>query len=424
MDAIKATNHLDHVGFFVHVRYGKTIITLRRIQQWGFKSPNLILCPGSAIQSWLDDCKEEGYSVLELEGPKKHRIEQLQCSKIYDYYVTNKESHLSIGDELKTVPWNTVVVDESRFLAGQSKYSRYCINNFRDVNHRITLTGTPDFRDNLDYYNQLKFLRHDILPYTNFWHFRNSAFNCFGYTMIMKKKHEDILKKTISENCVVVGRNDFNGGRTPEYHRIYAKMPRKLQKEYDKCERAFVLEGKKMTMKTLYATVRFQWLMRMCGGFIDGENVWEGKYKVLKSLFDDNKDEQFVVACRFKEEIYYLQSKFKKSVAYCGDVEKKERRVIIENFKQKKIQYLFLMPQTVAHGVNLASATNFVRYSQPSGHEITEQSEKRLFTLDDENVYHIYDILVKDTVDEDARESFLNNESSRNQFNRAIQRCR
>jgi hypothetical protein len=82
------------------------------------------------------------------------------------------------------------------------------------------------------------------------------------------------------------------------------------------------------------------------------------------------------------------------------------------------------MPQTVAHGVNLSSSTNFVRYSQPSGHEITEQSEKRLFTLDDENVYHIYDILVKDTVDEDARESFLNNESSRNQFNKAVQRCR
>lgn len=432
MDALRWSDSVRHPGFYIDMRLGKCLLTIRRVRRWHCEGPYLIICPDSAIQGWLDAIEEEiGLPPVEISGSRNHRLRILK-NLIYNFwYVTNKECHRSTP-EIKEIPWDVVVFDESRFIANpKSNMSKFYVENFRDVNHRIILTGTPDYRDSLDYYQQLRFLDYNSLPYKNFWDFRTTAFFHEGYDFILKKKHDLILKNALAKYTYIINRDDVEGGRTHEYIKHTFRLPRKLRKEYDTIEEEFIFE--KQDMKTIFATQAHIWLMRLCGGFINDKFVWDNKLKKLIELLKyDLKNEQVVVLCRFKREVYklnnfftrnYIEKEKWKSCAFTGDIQKILRRKIIKNFNEKKLRVLFAHPAAISHGTDLSSATSIIFYSQPSGGEVRDQSEKRIFTMSDEKHTLIIDLLTKGTVDEDTRLGHINQESRREIFNRAVKRC-
>ena len=84
---------------------------------------------------------------------------------------------------------------------------------------------------------------------------------------------------------------------------------------------------------------------------------------------------------------------------------------------------MFVQPQVFSHGLDASSSTCMIYYSQPNGEEFRKQSEDRVITMSDEKDVLIIDILCEKSVDEDAREGFLNKENSRQKFDRAVARC-
>ena len=429
LDALRWSDNVRHPGFYLDMRLRKCLLTIRRIKRWHCAGPFLIVCPDSAIDGWTYWLELEGIDTwTELTGSAKERASLLfPFPAIHTWFITNKECHRSTP-EIKNIPWDVVVFDESRFMANpQSDMSKFYVNNFRDVNHRIILTGTPDYKNNLDYYQQLRFLDHRSLPYKDYWHFRMAAFFLVGYDHVMKKKHHDILKNTLAKYCYFVKREDVSGGRTQEYVKYTLKMPRKLRKRYTVVEEEFVLE-QEHDMKTIFATQSHIWLMRMCGGFIDDTMVWDGKLKKLVDLMKhDLKNESVVVLCRFKREVYYIQNYLDqlklKSDVYTGDIKKKVRREIIKAFSIGNFNYLIAHPAAISHGTDLAVATVVIFYSQPNGQELRDQSEKRIFTMADEKHMLIIDLIARETVDDDTREGHLEDESRRDIFSRMVKRC-
>lgn len=420
------------------MRTGKTLLTIRRVKRWGCKGMKIIFCPESAIQGWLDELKSEGYNnITEIKGSAKQRLQAMTVGIMSncEWYVTNKEIHRSTP-EIAGYGWDVVIFDESRFLANpKSKMSKFYVNNFRCVDHRIILTGTPDYKQKMDFYQQLRFLDYRILPYKDFWHFRMQAFFQSGYDWIIKKHHDNVLKNALNKNCIFIRREDIKGGRTQEYIKYVIKMPRKLRREYDTIEKEFVYD--KQDMKTIFATEAHIWMMRICGGMRRTRNdsfllEWDGKLKVLKELLStDLKNESVVVFCRFKAEVYrlnniltatYTEKENLKSCSFTGDFKKDMRRKIIKEFNEKHIKILIAHPAAISHGTDLSAATCIIFYSQPNGGEIRDQSEKRIMTYADEKHMLIIDLLVKDTVDEDTRIGHLEGNSRREMFERAVKR--
>ena len=342
-------------------------------------------------------------------------------------FLLNKEGWKALP-EIALIKWFSVIIDESRFIANpRSQVSKFFWENFRGVTHRIILTGTPDFKNKQDYYQQLTFLDRKNLPYKNFWEFRTRAFFAVGYEFILTKHHKNVLQKSLSDNIHSLTRKELKLGRTKEYSPRYITLPPEVQKAYNTLEKEYVLEYKnKVISKSIYATTSHIHLMRICGGFIDGKNVHQEKLKDLKYLLEnDLKGEQVIIICRYIEEVewlYKMLSKKYKGAYLHKDVKRPDRTKIKNDFNSKKIQFITTSASIIAHGTDLSGGETIIGYSQPNGEEVRSQVEDRIITLKDTKNVLIIDLLVKGTVDEDARKAYIEGQSQRDMFERAVKR--
>jgi len=426
---------MTHFGLQVDMRLGKNLICIRIIQLWyklwGVIGPVLIVCPFSAFDGWEEDIHGEAqmYRIHFLEGTAKRRLKILD-----DNFKQNKLSFFIINKEgwracphIRERNWFCVILDESRFIAAQNKASKFFLRNFRSVKHRIELSGTMDYKNKMDYYNQIAFLNPGYLPYKNFWDFRTKAFMAKGYDWIMRSKHHDILTKCLSKHFYTLRRKEVKLGRKKTYLTRRIRLDKKTRKLYDTTEELFILENNGVFKSTIYATTKAIYLQRMCGGFAGDDFIYDGKYNALNDLLDNEfRGEQVVICCRYKQEINFLFEKFNQRGFRCaiinGDVKRKDRKNVKKLFMEKLTQLLFCEAGVIARGTDLKIAHTMIFYSQPNGKEVRDQVEDRIITLDDEDECIIMDIIVKDTVDEDTRIDTTAERFKKQIFERAIKK--
>jgi len=415
---------------------GKCLVSIRRIRRWKANVPILIVTPYSAFDGWQCELLEEFETeAIELIGTRKKRLQILteNIEKQSKWFMINIEGFRALP-EIADIHWACILADESRFLANpKTEQSKFYTNNFRNVPYRIILSGTPDYHHSLDYYQQLKFLSRDLLPYKNYWDFRNKAFHQAGYDFILKKSHQELLQKVLSKYCVFLRRKDINIGRKKIYIKRVLTLPRKFRPVYKTLEDEYVLEYKNTSDKTIYAMNAYTWMMRLCSGFVKDKQEWLGKTnEIIYLLKNELLDEQIVIGCRFKNDINQLlininnnldlQKKGIDATYVHGDITQKKRRQHIIDFKTGKHKVLITQHSIIAHGQDLKNATTIIHYSQPIGEEIRDQFDDRIITLSDEKTVLIIDILVKDTVDIDTRKAHIHHTGMRDIFENTIKR--
>ena len=424
---------MEHCGYFLDMRMGKCLIGIRRCKRWGVTGPKLIVTPYSAFDGWQEELLNENETTaLELIGTRRQRL--LTCLSINNgWHIINKEGYRGLP-EISKIKWSAIIIDESRFLANpKTNQSKFYTKNFQDIPHKIIMTGTPDYHHRLDFFQQLYFLNRYILPYKNYWDFRNKAFHQCGYDFVLKKKHLNILEKALSDNCVFLRRSDVNIGRKKVYIERILPLPRKFRPTYKTLEDEYVLSYKEVEAKTIYAVSTYIWMMRLCGGFVEDSFQWSGKADEIIYLLDNElRGESVVIGCRFKNEINNLhhlintnptlqRAGIRATITH-GDISKTKRRRNVNSFRRGMFTVLIAQHSVIAHGVDLKNASAIIHYSQPSGEEIRDQFDDRIITLSDEKTVLIIDILIKDTVDFDLRKSSIEHESERQTFERTIKR--
>lgn len=415
------------------MRMGKCLIAIRRVKRWKVTGPKLIVTPYSAFDGWQEELRlEEEPAATELVGTVKQRLEKLN-NMDDGWHIINVEGHRALP-EIRDVDWSVAIADESRFLANpRTIQSKFYTRGFYHVERKMILTGTPDYHDRLDFYQQLYFLNRRLLPYRDYWDFRTRAFHQAGHDFIIKSDHLKTLERVLTENCYFLKRKDVKMGREKEYVRRVLPMPRRLRPVYKTLEDEYILEFNGIESKTIYAMRTHTWMMQLCGGFIEDRLEWPGKInEVMYLLKNDMAGEQVVVFCRFKTEIRALVEHINSDKALKrrgtsatlthGELTQRKQRRNVDSFRSGDSRVLVAQPTVVAHGVDLKNATAVIYYSQPGGEETRDQSEDRIITLSDEETVLIVDILVRDTVDADARESHIVHEGARAMFERTIKR--
>jgi len=435
INALRWSDTLGHCSFFIDMRMGKCLIAIRRVKRWKIDGPILIITPYSAFDGWQTELpKENETEAIELTGTREERKQKL-ISGLEDgrkWFMINVEGHRALP-EITGISWSVVIADESRFLHNpRTDQSKFYINGFDTVPHKICLSGTPDYHNKLDFYQQLYFLDRRLLPYKNYWDFRAKAFHACGYDFIIKKSQLTILEKVMAKNCLFLRRKDVKLGRKKIYRRRLLSLPRKLRPIYKSLEDEYVLEGNP-TEKTIYAVRAYTWMMRLCGGFLNEEYTWLGKVEEIKWLLKNElNNEQIVIGCRFKKEIDMLTELLNtdaelikariSAVHVHGDLTRKKRRENLNAFRIGRYKILIAQHSIIAHGVDLKNATAIIHYSQPMGEEIRDQFDDRIITMSDEETVLIIDLLVKDTVDLDTRLSHIIHDGERGMFERTIKR--
>lgn len=423
---------LNNIGLFLDMRMGKILVTLRILRAWGQKGPVLIVPPYSAFDGWKNDIKDEPgeYETVWLEGPAKKRLKTLEDN--YDenrfmFFFLSKEGHLHLP-EIRNYYFWTVVIDESRFIAANNTASKFYLSSFRDAEHRVILTGTADYKNKLDYYNQLTFLESDALkPFKSFWEFRNNGFYEAFYKWLPKKKTRDIIVKALNRLTYTLRRKDLNLGREKIYITKSLKFNDKLRTTYNQMEETFIKEFEDKEESTIYAPVNFMWLQQLTGGHIDGKLIYKGKIEELKNILDNDieKNEQVVIVCSFIQEIQTLQKELSKKhsvAAIYGKIPKPTRSIIKKDFLEKKFKLLIAEGSIIARGVDLKSAKTLIFYSQPRSAEVKDQVEDRVITLEDSEHVAIINMYVKNTVDEDRYLELKDGRTNRDSWERVLKR--
>lgn len=424
----------EHPALFVQMRLGKTIVAIRSVKVRGLQKV-LVVAPYSALYGWsleLDAERESARGIVELYGTRDERLHDLQTN--YDsarWFLLNKEGHQVIP-EICEYDFDAVILDESTFIKAPfsktkgSGVARFYLENFRGARHRYILTGTPAPESELDYFNQLRFLNYDNWRESNFWEFRHKHFGVYNYTAYIKPDSSKYLMETLAEHTFFLTRSDVKLGGRKVYEKRMVQITNKVRKIYEKIEKEFVLEYLGQEQDTIYATTKYIWLRRLCGGFVEKEFISYAKIKELESLLaGELKNEQVVVIAHFVSEVKQLTKYFSKKYTVGtihGGVPKKKRPEIYRAFQSGDLDLIIAQPVTIRHGVNLSASDTIVFYSSPEGGETREQVEDRVVNTARNDSSLIIDLVCQDTVEEDVMKNLVRKEGKQAMMRKLVQR--
>ena len=155
VDSINSTT----TPLFMGMGTGKTITSLNIYKK--FKTNKiLIVCLISKINDWEEDLyKECGIKATVLRNPSKINNQIVRSEKDNKAYIINFESVWRCPELINWVDKDTtVLLDESQLIKNPtSKIGRFARLLGSRTQHKMILTGTPQSKGYIDYYNQLYF---------------------------------------------------------------------------------------------------------------------------------------------------------------------------------------------------------------------------------------------------------------------------
>jgi len=406
-------------ALFMEMRLGKTLTAIRTVKMWKRYSMVLVVAPLSAHAGWIESLEEEEIpNISRLSGNGKTRRSVVRkgwfkafmtARKSTTYFVTNPECWRTIP-EIKEYPWDVVILDESTFLKNpKSKVSAFFCNNFRDVPHRMILTGTPNPEGDLDLFQQMLFLRGGLLNHTSYWSFRVALFLPLGYRWVPKHGTKDRIAKAISRECFVLRRKDVQMEAVRVYEKRTVILPQKLRHIYSTVEEEFLLENMSggILKVTSNAGARHAWLVGLASGIHDGKVVWDGKVQELLSLLTGELCGESVVVwfertASLLHAYDYLTRAGIKACEILGATPSGLREKRILAFQENRYPVLLCQSQCGAYGLDLSRSDTAIYYDTPTSTLIRTQSEDRIMHLRKAGKPLLFvDIITEKTVAED-----------------------
>lgn len=360
------------------------------------KKPKLlIVCILSKLQDWQDDvlseCGKE--SIILNKGTKKNS--EILKQRESDVYIINFESVWRVEEILKWVDKDTyIIIDESQKIKSvSSKVGRFMRKLKIKTDYKCILTGTPQSKGYIDYYNQLSFI--DLLPMTykmftdTFCVYQIEQYGGFPFKKLVGYKNTDVLDKIINENCVFFKR-DVNNDQIPTEIDVKFDKPNK----YDYFKRIRVYEDYAAdNVSKLFVTLR-----KLCSGNIDKYAVDKQKIQWLEDFCEDltfrvvlfynfNFEKDKIIALMEKLKIPYSQ--------YNGSVKD------LTNFEKYEGSVVLCQYQSASLGINnLVKSNVCVLYSPSLNYTDYIQSKKRIDRIGQTKKPLFYNLYCKGTVEE------------------------
>lgn len=423
---------VQHPALFMEMRLGKTLVTMRALKQYGAERI-LIVAPYSAFNGWEKEIlleRQLQFGKQILDGTRSDRIDKLEdgWGRGDKYFILNKEGHQVIP-EISDYHWDSVIVDESTCLKGQSsKISKFFRINFRDVLHRFILTGTPAPETEMDYYHQCEFVDPKIFHENSWWRFKKNNFGTINFNTLISPRGSRYIPQQLAQYCLFQTRDEFDLGGEKIYQVRYVKHNMRNRKAYELIEREFLFEIEGQVIdSTVYAITQHSWLKKLCGGFLDEQFVAKEKIIDMKYLFKTElKDQQVIIWCRQTHEILMVARELR-SAGYrvgliYGDVKYTDRDKVKEMFQNEEYDYIACQPECFKYGQDLSCASVMIYYTSPEGAETRLQSEDRSIDVATTNSCLIIDYAYKDTVEEDILESLKMKEGKQSAMRRIVKR--
>lgn len=386
-------------ALFMDMGTGKTVTSLALYKK--SKQPKLlVLCIVSKLHDWEEDLLSECgiTSIILNKGSKKNN--ELVKNNESNAFIINFESAWRCFELLKWVDKDTfILVDESHKIKNvKSKIGKFCAKLKQKTETKCILTGTPQSKGYIDYYNQLNFIDVLNVPYKVFTEaycvFETRNYGGFPFKELVKYKNTKVLDKIIKDNCVFFKR-DINNEFIPSEINIKFERP-KIYNKFKKLRfhKDYIADNS----SKLFVTCR-----KMCSGFIDKYEVDDQKYIWLKDFMED-LNRRVVIFYNFnceRDRIIKVLTDLKIPVSIYDGATKD-----LSNFDKYSNGVAICQYMSASLGLNNLVKSNIcIMFSPSLNYTDYVQSKKRIDRIGQTEKPLFYNLYCKDTVEENILQS-------------------
>lgn len=403
-----------HVGLFLDMGLGKTVITLTAINRLMYEefevSRVLVIAPKRVAEdTWTREHAKwdhlQHLKVSRILGTASQRMNALKADK--DVYVIGRDNVVWLIEALApNWPFDMVVIDElSSFKNPQAKRFRALRKVMPRVSRVVGLTGTPSPNGLMDLWAELYLLDRGERLERTLGAYREKYFKPgarSGYVVfkwLPVKGAEKKIRDRISDICVSMSAADYL--TLPE--RIDNVIPVSLSKKelatYKKMEEEQLLElGDDDMIVALNAAAVMTKLLQIANGSVytaSGavERIHDAKLEALEEIIDTT-DSPVLVFYSFRHDLGAILGAIEGARTLEGPQD-------IADWNDGKIRVLLAHPAGVGYGLNLQDGGHtIVWYGLTWSLELYQQANARLYRQGQEKPVIIHHLITEGTVDE------------------------
>lgn len=409
-----------HIGLFLDMGLGKTVITLTAINDLRFNrwavSRCLVVAPKKVAEgTWQHEAAQWDHlkhlRIVSVLGSVTKRIQALNTPA--DIWIINRENIPWLVDYYRNSwPFDMVVLDESSsFKNGRSKRFRSLKLVLPRISRLVELTGTPAPNGLEDLWAQIYLLDGGERLGKTITSFREAFFtqdwahpNQPYRTYSPQADAEERIKSAIADICVSMKAEDYL--TLPSYIEdvIPVVLDTKARKAYNQLEREMLLHVDGATITAGSAAVLNGKLLQLCSGALYDENkaavaVHSCKIEAFLETVEQLHGEHALVFYWFQHERERLLAALRTSGlrvrVYNGDAD-------AEAWNTGNVDLLLAHPASCGYGLNLQKGGHhIIWFGYPNwALEIYQQANKRLHRQGQEHPVIVHQLVVQGGMDE------------------------
>lgn len=394
---LEYAQRVQHPALFLEMRLGKTLITLRALRLQGAKHV-LIVAPLSSLPTWQDEMHAEGLPAPVLIRPGSSLREYPSA-----FYLTNYQMLLKFP-ALENIEWDAVVLDESTLIKNPDcKIGEFCGNGFERAGRRFILSGMPHPEGLENLFNQFKFLRGDMMGYTNFYAWRKRYFTPCEYDWICLPSARKDIKAWAHTEAYFLTRKRAGVGNKKIFRRRHIDMNRAQTNAMCEVLQDFAYAGE----ETKWKPVVYAWAARIAGGFSPDRKLLsaEKANEVARIACSELCNESIVVYAKHIAELELLQERFERrnvrAEVLRGKVSLQKRGDLRRAFSRGHFRVLLCQSRVGKFSLDLSRSSTEIFYSNEASLEARMQCEDRIeHPLKKEPLLYL-DFITRGSVDEE-----------------------
>lgn len=436
--AISLVERLPHVGLFLDMGLGKTVITLTAVQHLLYEtfevSKALVIAPKRVAEdTWTrEHAKWDHLKQLQISrvlgGPGQR---QAALSREADIYVINRENVAWLVQYYgRRWPFDMVVIDElSSFKNPQSKRFRSLRRVLPLVSRVVGLTGTPSPNGMMDLWAELYLLDRGerlgkTLGFYRETYFRPGARNGYVvYRWELRRGAQKQIEEKISDICISMSASDYLTLPKRIDNVIPVQLSDKEQALYKAMEQDQLLHlGEDNDIVALNAAAVMSKLLQIANGAAyttDGRavRIHQRKLEALQEIIEDTAG-PVLVFYSFRHDLEAIQAVLPDARTLNGPED-------IADWNEGHIRILLAHPASVGYGLNLQDGGHvIVWYGLTWSLELYQQANARLYRQGQQKPVIIHHIIAEGTVDEQVMAALQHKDTSQSALLAALKERR
>lgn len=401
-----------HLGLFLNMGLGKTIITLTALNElitYQHKVKHvLVIAPKRVAETtWTDEVSKWDHTrhlrVSKILGDRETRISAVERDA--DIYVINRENVTwlveNYGADWK---WDCVVIDElSSFKNPKAKRFRALKRMLPKIDRVYGLTGTPAANGLIDLWAQLFLLDRGerlgktVTRYREKYFVPDKQNGHVVYSYRLKDGAEERIREKISDICISLKSSDYV--ELPERidMNVTVNLGRRVYDQYRALERDMLLSLPDGEITAVNAAVVTGKLLQIASGSVYDEDsaphrLHSAKQEALKEIIESAGSDPVLVFYNFIHE--------RDAILELGGRELKTEKDV-RDWNAGKIPLLTAHPASAAYGLNMQDGGHIIVWYSPTWDlERYEQANARLHRQGQSEPVRVIHIVAKGTMDE------------------------